>query len=633
MRSFRSSLFAAIVGTAAVGSTQLVACGGGDDKPVQAEEAEQDSGTSAPETTISETRTKIYFGQTAKLDGAAIAPSAVTDIAWELIFAPGDSKLTTANLADANTATPRFTPDVFGGYTLRVTGKKDGQTSSVFVYVEAIDAPVFWRAVGYKRNSVSATVRASTFVAGVYSAPAKEIACATEEHPDRDSVSVQVATFFGRAGGSAGDVWEAPAGKASLVAYAEVDLSEVAAPGGEGPPTGEVKSRLVVATSDNACAAGDAKVLDTSNFPYDSGQGLFTDAVQNVRFSPDGSRIAYLRGSRGRTRVASIGIDGSGKRELSPFQSRGTAAGGLDPEASVPGIGEESVVFQRQPRWKDQNHVTWVTFVGPTAQTTQSEWELYSVEDRDGASAELQMRCSAFGISSYDFLPDGTILAAVNTLQLDADAGDGDDDGDDDGPGGVTGGNVMNIAVIRPNAATKECEIVRALTQNTATWSVARDLALSPDKSKVAYFGGTGSGIGVPGDPQNLSLNVLAVDGSGGGVVKGVRVGTADPGIGPRWAAGGAALTWGKTNGVTGLNSVGTVASIPAAGGVEREVATGAYTVSEDGEVTEVIMISGIGQGCGVSRGTVPSGVFAAGAGLGLAALVARRRRVADARK
>ena len=133
-----------------------------------------------------------------------------------------------------------------------------------------------------------------------------------------------------------------------------------------------------------------------------------------------------------------------------------------------------------------------------------------------------------------------------------------------------------------------------------------------------------------------MTLHVLAVDGSGGGAVPGVSGGTADPGIGPRWVAGGAALTWGKTSSGAVL-PVGAIASIPAAGGVERTLATGKYTtnIDPDGgglEPDEVVVVSGIGQGCGVSHGPLSSGTLAVGAGVGLAALVARRRRAARAR-
>ncbi|RYZ57728.1 MAG: hypothetical protein EOP08_16895, partial [Proteobacteria bacterium] len=142
----------------------------------------------------------------------------MTDIVWELVFAPGDSKLTTASIADAATATPHFTPDVLGGYTLRVTGNKDGVASSVFVHIEAIDAPVFWRRVSYKPTAPSAALNASTFVGGVYGAAAvKEVACAQQSHELADGEEptsfISFALATARAGGSAGDVWEARLGQ------------------------------------------------------------------------------------------------------------------------------------------------------------------------------------------------------------------------------------------------------------------------------------------------------------------------------------------------------------------------------------------------------------------------------------
>ena len=185
MSFFRSSLVAAAFGSALVGA-QLVACGGDDEKaanpgPVPGTDELDASAPTGPELTISATRAKLYLGQTAKFDGAALAPNAVTDITWQVVFAPSESKITTADLANATTATPSFKPDVMGAYTLQVSGKKDGQVSSVLVYIEAVDAPVFWREGRATMGENKSSYAASTYVGGVYGANARAVACSAAQ--------------------------------------------------------------------------------------------------------------------------------------------------------------------------------------------------------------------------------------------------------------------------------------------------------------------------------------------------------------------------------------------------------------------------------------------------------------------
>ena len=429
---------------------------------------------------------------------------------------------------------------------------------------------------------------------------------------------MQFAIISARTGASAGDTWEGPAGTPSRVVYSEITFN---------PANGQITSTLAAATSVTSCAAGDAKILDSKVIPSESIDSFLNDSVQAARFSPDGTRIAYVHGSGGKPRLTTIGFDGSGKRDLSPFQSGGPDAGGLDPDAGIPIGGGEDAPFpsgQLQPRWKDATHVAWVTFVGPTATTAfRSEWELYAVEDREGAKGERLMHCGSSSISSYDFMADGSIIAAVHTRAL------GNAEPPDDPH------LTMNLVIYRANATTKECEVVRRLTQNDAKGAVTRDLALSPDKSTVAFFSGIGDGSSFALSPNNiLSLYTSAVDGSRAGQVPG-STGNADPGIGPRWVAGGTAITWGKTNyGAQGM-PIGHVASIPAAGGMERTVAQGSSSAGQgpDGPTTELQMVYGMGQGCGIARGAAPTGAFAAGAGLGVAALFVRRRRAGASKR
>ncbi|HVJ88183.1 MAG TPA: hypothetical protein VM580_00165, partial [Labilithrix sp.] len=91
--------------------------------------------------TVSDARAKIYLGQTVKVDGASIAPNIASELAWTVLAAPSDSAIKTESLQDASSATPTFTPDRLGTYTLQLSGKDNGVSSAVVVLIEALDAP------------------------------------------------------------------------------------------------------------------------------------------------------------------------------------------------------------------------------------------------------------------------------------------------------------------------------------------------------------------------------------------------------------------------------------------------------------------------------------------------------------
>ena len=104
----------------------------------------------------------------------------------------------------------------------------------------------------------------------------------------------------------------------------------------------------------------------------------------------------------------------------------------------------------------------------------------------------------------------------------------------------------MDVLVYSANATTKQCEIAKNLTNNTTSTAVARDLALSPDKSTVAFFAGVGPGAPSSNLIDNVTLlTTVPVDGSQPPTAVPGAVGSGDFGIGPRWVAGGTVLTWG----------------------------------------------------------------------------------------
>jgi MYXO-CTERM domain-containing protein len=606
MRFFRCSMIAAALGGLAV-SAQLLACG--DDEvaagPVDAGPVE--GGPTGPVLTVSDKRSKAFLGQTVKVDGAAVAPNITADFVWKVIAAPSESAVKTETIQDATTGSPSFKPDVLGLYSLEVSGTKDGVASSVILFVEALDAPVFWREATFTQSSGSSMASSlSTHVGGVHGSFSRSVDCPVEKL-DGGSTETQLALMSARIGGNAGDVWEGPPGTPSRVVFPTVD----------GDSSGSVlTTTLTVATSQSACGAAEAKIVDKS--VSDGGSGLtLPDAIVATRLSPDGNRIAYAHNVQGRARLGTMGFDGADVRDISAFQSG--ASGGLDQDAGVviTASGGGFPMGPVAPRWKDATHVGWITFFGPTATTENpSDWELYVAEDKVGATPELVMRCTGSGVRSFDFLPDGSIVATARHLAS-ADSG---------------APLTMNALVYRANA-TKECEVARNLTNNTLPNAVARDLALSPDKTQIAFFSGTGTGFANTSNDA-LALVTVPVDGSRPATQVPGSAGPADPGIGPRWVAGGTMLTWGRFatmgNGGGLPMGVGHVASIPAAGGTPRTLATGSaeqISLPDGGSQMSIRLTYGIGQGCGVSAVGAGSPFVAATGAIGLAALVARRKR------
>lgn len=619
----RASLLLALLGGASA-VAPLVACGG-DDAPG----AVADGGTTPPSSssgalpppdagppppnsgptfTISDTTAKVYLGQTARLDGAAIAPG-VTGLTWTVVFASSGSSLTTASLQDAATATPSFTPDVLGAFTLQGVGTKNGVAATVLVFVEAVDTPIFYRETRVQVNGAVDRTESEMKVGGLHGSAPRAVACAPIV-ADAGSSALQFAIVGARIGASAGDTWEAPAGFPSRVVFPELRFAVA---------TQSFQTRTTVASSESTCATDVA----IEQVDLDAGVAVSpTVVVQNARFSHDGARVAYLHSVGGSPRISTAGFGGDDPRMLSAFQSLGRNDGGLDPDAGfAPNAGPFGPATQMGLRWLDGTHVGWVTFVGAEGETSSNEWELYTVQDAPGAAAALHMHCSNSRMYGFDFLPDGSVLAAARTPAVVV-VGEGEAAEQQSGP--------MNLVVYRPNATTKECEIVRSLTQNTAPDSVARDLALSPDKTTVAFFSGVGSGDAISGD-NVAALYTVPVDGSRAAAPLPGAEGPVDLGIGPRWVSGASSITWGQLlQPASGGLPVGRLMAIPAIGGVARIVAEGSATLpANNGEASpqSIRLVYGVGQGCSMTGGLAPLSAFGAVAGLGMVALLARRRR------
>jgi len=621
MHIARSGAYVAFLSLVAAGAAHLVACG--DDDPVAppadtsdaAVEPDASAPVVGPTLTISSTRAKIYLGQTAKLDGASIAPDIVAKHAWTVVAAPSGSSVGNEAIQDATTPSPTIKPDKLGLFTLQVSGEtKDGASASVLVHLEALDAPVFFVegriTIDHTGNGA---VRLSTHVAGAWGSQAREVGCPrTLEIVDSDTGAPITAAASSRGGGSNGDTWEGPPGTPARVVFPWYDIRT-------GAPT-FFSSSLVVATSEDGCGAEGPKVIASTEH-FDGGVTVLENLIYGARFSPNGERIAYIHDRVGvGARLATVGFDGSDPRDLTPTHADGD--GGLIPDGGTNSTLVGSlVVGPVAPRWKDDTHVGWISFT--SAPPSRVDWELWTVEDKASAVPELVMRCTNAEITHFDFLPDGTIVAAVrheHTLE----------------DGGST--KPMDIVVYRADATTKACEVVRNLTNNTENTHVARDFALSPDKTTVAFYGGVGNGQ--PGTSPNTNtarLYTVPVDGSRPPTPVPGATGNADLGSGPRWAAGGTVLVWSQidmtpyeSGGGSSLVRFSRLVSVPAGGGdvaIVTSSSTSHDLQTDGGAQREYVIRHGIGQGCGVAPATISNGIVLFSSALGLVGLLVRRRR------
>ncbi|MBX3219004.1 MAG: hypothetical protein KF795_00715 [Labilithrix sp.] len=507
--------------------------------------------------------------------------------------------------------TPSFKPDQLGLFTLQVSGAKaDGTTVSVVVIVEAIDVPVFVRDLHVTNGdpTLAATSTTNTLVAGAYGSAARAIDCPVTTSVDGgDGSNLLVQAIIGtRSGAVSGDSWEGPPGTPSRVALPDIRFA----------PAG-ITVGLTVATSTSRCGAAEAKVLDTTfvSANLEVAPASVPNFIFNARFSPDGNRIAYINDVGGSARISTVGFDGAGKRDLSPTTAVGD--GSLTTLGATPIIAPSAaeVIGPVTPRWKDPTHVGWVSFTGETAALAAREsWELWVVEDKAGAQAERAMVCTGSGLTHFDFLPDGTVIAAVKH------------------PAEAEKLGIMDLVVYRANAATKGCEVVRNLTKYTVDGSIARDFALSPDKSTAAFFAGGAIDPDLGGSlfPILTLLSTVPVNGSlAPAPVPGVT-GRADFGVGPRWVGGGTAITWGQVDVsfAPGL-PLSRLMPVPVGGGQPIAVTNnviGALPSGDGGLSVDYHLRFGMGQGCTAAPGPISNGILIAFGLLGGATLIARRR-------
>jgi hypothetical protein len=523
--------------------------------------------------------TSVYLGQKATLDGTGSTPTVNQGgtYLWTVGKVPTGSTIASASLIGATSATPSFTPDVLGEYTLilEVSAFGHSQTNSANVF--AVLPQVFYA------QGVVADAGSSAFfaVADFDGGNAHPVVCADTAVT---TVPNEIATFAAYAG-RAYDFWEAPAGQPSRLAGFMMDYVT-----GTG-----YSSHLYSTTNDAGCGSGVTN-LASSTFgpgrPYGS----------TPHFTPDGSRFAVYD-----DQWNIVTYPGTG---MSPVNSVGSypikfGQAGLDPSgaSALAGYVAEPPRVEWIAVHPDGGTVYELAWAGPKA----TGWAITTAPDQTNAPQATYMTCAGVVPRQFAILADGSVIASYRATAS--------------GPE-----DLVHLTV-----SGGQCTPSTNYTSlPSASGGVATDFDVSPDGTQIAFLEinptTQDAGPWAQGSSQLPGGYVFVVP-VVGGTPKPVSPVPAM--FGPRWIGGGAWLVFTRLDGVTdggAVGSGGTVASsvviVPAAGGTISSV-----VASGDG-VSSFVSTSGSGacSAAPVGRGG-GAGAWGAAGLVSLVALASLRRR------
>ncbi len=502
----------------------------------------------------------VYAGQKASLPATLIVDAGGASFTWTLVTAPPGSAVTAASIGGATTATATLVPDVTGDYVLQVSATAPSLApTNTRATVHAFAAPVFFARAIIDANGGEVGVH----VAGHDKSDLHAVACAISFTP-MESQTYRSRTLFAAA--TTMDAWEAPAGQPSRFAFSGTQsLTQ--------DDAGSFATFLIAGTTKNSCITTPT-TLRSAQAPAGS--------FGQPRFSPDGSRVAFLDPVGASFGVSTIGFDGTGYRAIATVY------------ASPPSSGDDSSNIR--PEWQDATHVAWPR---PTGTGT---WSIVVANDAAAATPTTFMTCTGSTPHHVALLADGSVVTSYSP----------------------TANAPHDLYLLKPDV-NKACTTVHKLTTlggNTA--SRAHDFAVSPDQKTIAYlhYDATAHGGAASGANEG-DLYIVPVDGSAAAKA----VGTATTGrIGPRWIGAGTRLAWTRTAQAADGGDPRFAESVNVVspdGGAKVDIVTG------DG-VSTIVGAVGPGGSCAVGRPLLSSPrVEAIGLLVAALALVRRRRRAA----
>jgi hypothetical protein len=554
--AWRVVVVAALAGEALVLGS-MAGCGGSDPvaPPVESDGG-TDTGSSSVQLNVADLN--VYLGQTAQLDATPTTGSGAIAFAWTLKSAPQGSQVNTAAIGNANTGKPTLTPDVKGEYVLSVTATAGSASASKDVKVNAYAAPIL-----YTLSKVNASPPYyEVHTVGSDGQGAHPLTCRVVPYPDAgpdsDNGGFFLISLFVSALGV--DWWEAPPGEPSRVAFADFR------PTSDGGGT----VGLAIGTTESSCQNPPTLVRQFS------GKNAMT---LQPSFSPDGSKVAFIEQADDEYRIGAIQFDGSGYRSVATYCA-GADAGGRSCESS----------YASRPRWLSDGRLAWVQDV----HGNDVEWRIVAAKDEANASVEEVLRCAGEGPRQIWPLKDGSFITSFReTKQKPVDL------------------------VVMKRGQSGRCEIVRNLTKFTGAGSRARDFAVSPDQTEIAYLHHEGADAKDNDLDTGGAIYRVKIDGSGG--PQPVLEAKEESFPGPRYIAGGSlfSFTRGRANEDAGGGELH-VSVVPVGGGTVRNVA--------NGDQGTMVLAPGHG-GCNVAGGgpTMLAAFLASIAGIGI--LCMRRKR------
>lgn len=506
----------------------------------------------------------VYLGSPAVVDAAQTRGEGYS---WNLTSAPSGSTLTTSSLAGATSARASFTPDVAGEFVLELAATVRGARMTKTSRVTAEAAPLFFMQTNVTDGGRYVEYRAT----GSDRSNNRPIACPIPQGGAK-SDSDFVHDAFALAD-LALDWWEAPAGRASRVAFARV---ETAADGG-------TSSQLALGSSDSSCATPPVLIghLEENGPPG--------AVILQPRYSPDGERVAFIDELESGFVVETAGYDGAARRKLGRF-----CPDGVDACAGFSKI-------PARPQWLDAHTVGWARVREDDAGRS---WEVVLANDTDNADLRVHMFCPGVVPRTIAFLRDGSVIA--NPLAT----------------------TTANLAIYRPSRPGGICQLARTLTTLPSSGSYARDFALSPDESEVAFVRrGTLAGEPEPDGGEPTYGGILYTVPTNGGEASPLGGAEQYALFGPRYVASASQIAWnGATAPEPGVNSAldAGVPALKACGRGKVDVRTVATSDPSNGTY---VLGGGNGgsveAGCSMARGRSSSASLAS---LPFAAALVTRR-------